>query len=429
MDHRRSRRYMRRSVRGARFAMLVGLVFGLAFALPSLGSPIVAATGSKSTQTSSPQKTVVSLTFDDGLATQYSTLPVLRSHGMSATFYVNSAMVGSSRSYMTWGQILQLANAGNEIGSHTLHHIVLSQVSEQMVVDEICGDRKKLMQKGLAPVTSFAYPSAVQRQSTLAVRSCGFSSARVVGGGVGFGDDIPPVDAYRLHSPAEATIGTTVQDLEREVASAEQHGVRWVILAFHDICDNACAAQESIRSPELTRLLDWLEAQRSEGKVAVRTVGDVIANGPQASTSSPYTTIACIPSACSDLASRSRGVRVTLHVTGATGSGDTYYTTDGTNPKTSASWQRYTHPFAVSGATTVRFYSRDAAGHSEPVQSLRIHAPVPGMAGVGGPGRTLGVTPSRRLIAGTSLVLFMVTLLGGIGLLRRSASRHRLQPR
>ena len=145
MDHRRTPRYLRRSMQFNHFDKFVALVFGLVVAIASLAPSAVATTGSMSTQTKSSLNTVVSLTFDDGLASQYSTLPMLRSHGMSATFYVNSALVGSSRSYMTWGQILQLANAGNEIGSHTLHHVVLSQVSEQTAVDEICGDRKNLI--------------------------------------------------------------------------------------------------------------------------------------------------------------------------------------------------------------------------------------------------------------------------------------------
>jgi peptidoglycan/xylan/chitin deacetylase (PgdA/CDA1 family) len=350
---------------------------------------------------------------------------------MSATFYVNSALVGSSRSYMTWGQIFQLANAGNEIGSHTLHHPVLSQVSEQTAVDEICGDRRNLIQRGLAPVTSFAYPSAVRRDPPRAVRSCGFSSARAVGGsGALPGENIPPAEPFKVRTAEAASIGMTAQELERNVTNAEQQsGKPWIILVFHDICATGCTAQESTKPAIFGQLLDWLEAQRSEGNVAVRTVGDVIANGLQASTSSPHTTAACIPSSCSDSTSRSKAVRVSLHVTGATGSSDTYYTTDGTNPKNSASWQPYTHPFPVSGAATVRFYSRDAAGHSEPVHSQRIRAPVPTMAGAGGPGQALGVTSSRRLVAGTSLVLFVVTLLGGVGLLWRSASRRRMQPR
>jgi len=34
---------------------------------------------------------VVSIQFDDGVADQYGTLPILSAHGMHATFYVNTA--------------------------------------------------------------------------------------------------------------------------------------------------------------------------------------------------------------------------------------------------------------------------------------------------------------------------------------------------
>ena len=422
---------MTRSVRGARFNLLACLVITLLCAVPSPGSATAAGVAYRSTQSESPAKTVVSITFDDGQATQYSIFPVLRSHAMVATFYVNSGLAGSSSFYMGWQQLYQLANAGNEIGGHTSHHAVLDQVSEETAISEICEDRKHLIQEGFAPVTSFAYPTAAVGQSTSVVRSCGYSSGRGVGQGGGQSwENMPPVDPYKLRTPQEARIGTTVQELKRAVTNAEQqNGTRWVILVFHGICDNSCTSQESTTSSRFEQVVAWLDAQRSAGKVTVRTVGDVIANGLQASTTAPHTTVACKPSPCSQSASRSRGVRVSLHVTGATGSAATYYTTDGTNPKTSATWQRYTHPFAVSGPTTVRFYSRDAASHSEAAQTQRITAGVAEMAGGDGPGQALGVTSSRRLIAGTSFVAFIVTLVGGIGLLWRSASRRRLQPR
>jgi peptidoglycan/xylan/chitin deacetylase (PgdA/CDA1 family) len=41
-------------------------------------------------------ETVVSLTFDDGQASQYAAASVLHRHGMAGTFYINSGYVGSS---------------------------------------------------------------------------------------------------------------------------------------------------------------------------------------------------------------------------------------------------------------------------------------------------------------------------------------------
>jgi len=49
--------------------------------------------------------TVVSLTFDDGRATQYVGRSILASYGMHATFYLNSPLLGSSTFYMTWQQL------------------------------------------------------------------------------------------------------------------------------------------------------------------------------------------------------------------------------------------------------------------------------------------------------------------------------------
>ncbi|QWZ09550.1 polysaccharide deacetylase family protein [Nocardioides panacis] len=386
---------MTRRVRCARFYQLAGLAMALVLAVPALGSAATAGTASGSTGPTTPAKTVVSITFDDGQATQYSTLPVLRSHAMAGTFYVNSGMVGSSSFYMGWQQLYQLANAGNEIGGHTSHHAVLDQVSEQTAVKEVCDDRAHLIREGFAPVTSFAYPTAAVPRSTSMVRSCGYSSARGVGQAAGqYWENMPPVDAYKLRTPQEARIDTNVQDLERVVTNAEQqNGTRWVILVFHGICDSSCTSQESTTSSRFEQLVAWLDAQRSAGKLEVRTVGDVIANGSQASSAPPHTKVACTPSPCSDPRSGPSGVRISMHVTGGAGPAATYYTTDGTDPKTSASWQRYVHPFVVSGSTTLRFYSRDAASHSETARTQRIHAVLTDVAGGEGPGQTLGVTP------------------------------------
>src|SRR5690242_9514250 len=50
-------------------------------------------------------QTVVSLTFDDGIATQMLTRPLLISHGMKGTFHINSGTVGDNSYYMTWSNV------------------------------------------------------------------------------------------------------------------------------------------------------------------------------------------------------------------------------------------------------------------------------------------------------------------------------------
>ena len=83
-------------------------------------------------------------------------------------------------------------------------------------------------------------------------------------------------------------------------------------------------------------------------------------------TTAPATAISCNSAPCATT-SYSGTVTVGLSATDTGGSGvsRTRYTTDGTDPTTSASAATYTAPFGVSQTTTVRFASSDNAGNQE----------------------------------------------------------------
>jgi peptidoglycan/xylan/chitin deacetylase (PgdA/CDA1 family) len=322
--------------------------------------------------------TVVSLTFDDGSASQYSTLSMLSAHGMNGTYYVNSALLGSSSYYMTWSQVHDLYNAGNEIGGHTLHHKNLTTLSTAAATTEVCDDRTNLINAGLTPVTSFAYPDAASNSSVeQIVQSCGYTSARTVGNinsitvcaDCPYAETIPPRDPFYLRTPEPATSTTTLSDLETYVTNAETHGGGWLILVFHGICDNSCTSTNSFSPSLFTAFLDWLQPRSANGTV-VQTVGQVV-NGPAPppgpDTTPPTTTISCNSATCSSGWYRTSPVTVSLSATDTGGSGvaTTSYTLDGTDPRTSPSAVAYTGPFSVSQTTTVTFASTDVAGNVE----------------------------------------------------------------
>lgn len=336
--------------------------------------------------------TVVSLTFDDGSASQHSVLPILRSHGMKGTFYVNSGYVGSSSYYMTWPELRDVADAGNEIGAHSVHHLDLTTMDTATATSEVCNDRKTLVRKGLGPVVSFAYPNATVNSSTAAiVKSCGYSSGRRVGYGA-TGETRPPADPYGLRTPPPASADAGLQGLKDSVLATEGTG-GWAILVFHGICDNQCTKSSSITRATFSAFLDWLHARSGNGTV-VRTVGQVMGSGTSQA-AGPTTSMSCGGRTCSNGWYR-RGVAVTLSGRSPNGGVTTYYTTDGSDPISSSSRTTYTGPFTVSRTTRVDYYSTDGAGLSDlpKMQRIRIDAAAP-RVGITSPGDH--TTVGRRL--------------------------------
>lgn len=101
---------------------------------------------------------VIILTFDDGRETQFTQAkPILDKYGFKATFYVVCNYVGSEPAFMNWNQLGQLNKEGYDIGSHTMNHPNLSNLSQKDIEFEVGQSKKCLMDHGINS-TSFAYP-------------------------------------------------------------------------------------------------------------------------------------------------------------------------------------------------------------------------------------------------------------------------------
>lgn len=268
-----------------RFSNAAGFVVVVVIlALVAVAIVIRASRAPRATEAPPAANTVVSITFDDGSASQYSTLSLLSARGMTATYYINSALVGSSAYYMTWPDLQALYRAGNEIGGHTLHHVNLKKLSATRAQTEICNDRVNLIEHGF-PVVSFAYPNAASNRSIgQVVKRCGYSNGRAVGNIYNsatcphcpYAERIPPKDPYRIATPDGVTANTTLADLKAYVMNAESHGGGWIVLTFHGICDNHCTGRDlSFRPTVFAEFLDWLQPRSQNGTV-VRTVGQVM---------------------------------------------------------------------------------------------------------------------------------------------------------
>jgi len=243
-------------------------------------------------------QTVVSLTFDDGQATQYLTKEPLRSHGMRGTFYINSEDVclsSCSGSFdMTWAQIADIAADGNEIGGHTSNHIDLtdSKISSATKRQEVCGDRQNLIAQGYN-ATSFAYPySHYNAEAEQLVADCGYTSGRGVGGANTTPETIPPADPFGTKTASFGDGEMTLSAMQQVVTNAEQNGGGWVQLVFHGVCNSTCN-EGWIKPATFNALLDWLATRAANGTV-IKTVGQVMNPTPDATP--PDTTISSGPS-------------------------------------------------------------------------------------------------------------------------------------
>ena len=236
-----------------------------------------------------PAKTVVSIEFDDNIATQFQTLAVLQAHGMRATFYMNSGLTPDDIEWrMSWSQMLQLSAAGMEVGGHSWDHADLTLPGTNLH-HEICDDRTNIQAHGLPLPTDFAYPYGADEASGVpaAVAACGYTTGRIVGGikssicptGCPYAESIPPLDPYQTRTAPDVRINDSLATVEAYVTQAEQNGGGWVQLVFHDLCSTGCAGDDYSTTPTLFKaLLDWLQPRAANGTV-VKTVAQVMSGG------------------------------------------------------------------------------------------------------------------------------------------------------
>jgi peptidoglycan/xylan/chitin deacetylase (PgdA/CDA1 family) len=131
---------------------------------------------------------LIAITFDDGLANlQTIALPLMQELGVTATVYVPSGLIGKP---YPWAQpeaglqimgedgVRAMADAGIEIGAHTVSHPDLSRCSYDESMREMTESREALEQLTGGPVTTFAYPFArYSAAAERAAKDAGFAAA------------------------------------------------------------------------------------------------------------------------------------------------------------------------------------------------------------------------------------------------------------
>ena len=224
----------------------------------------------------------ISLTFDDGINTDLDFVgPILARHHLTGTFFVATAMGPWEKRKTEWKQ---LAQAGNELANHTVHHpCLLPQITphsqdytpEMMEAEirEAAEDIAKLSnsKRGMTFAypcgnMSFGKPEDEVRNAVLFARYVSEHSfaARAVGGGA--------IDPEELNVLAVSDLGPTA---DKDFVALLQmgkpvfEGGRWGVYCFHGVGGDWL----SITPEVLDELATYLERHR---EIWSATFGDVV---------------------------------------------------------------------------------------------------------------------------------------------------------
>lgn len=129
-------------------------------------------------QTSLPEKPVM-ITFDDGWDDiYYVAYPILKDHGMRATFFIATNWIENLEGTVSWAQIEEMSRGGMEFGSHSVTHPYLTTSEPDWMQFELEGSKSALEEHTGVPVTALAYPFGLYDDTVIAaVRKAGYLAA------------------------------------------------------------------------------------------------------------------------------------------------------------------------------------------------------------------------------------------------------------
>jgi hypothetical protein len=228
--------------------------------------------------------TIVTIEWHDGNADQVGAVPILQSHGMHATFLVNTGpILAGDPNKLAVADVQSFFAAGNEIAGHTLDHVNIQPLSTTDARREVCTDRNNLLDMGVEP-RSLAYPFAsFDDASENVAHYCNYNGASATAGLTLKGpvaNAVPPVDPYAVRTVNAVKKSTKLATLEKYVLAAEDpaqtNGTAWTIFVFHHLCEaHAHCGPYVISAAKFGAFLDFLSTQQTNG-VVVETMGDVL---------------------------------------------------------------------------------------------------------------------------------------------------------
>lgn len=201
---------------------------------------------------------VVTIAFDDGRSSQYQyAYPLMKQRGITGTFYIVSNLVkdiSGNYKFMSFSEIFDLQNSGNEIGSHSHNHPSFTSLTEEKIRYECSESRNVLEAHGLT-VENFAYPYGSTNDFVDSIVSEYYHSARTV-------YTSPyvmslPTSQFRLTAFAgETGDSNALPRLKNEVDLLTAN--QWLILLFHSVEPNVSDEPHTISTQDFEEFLDYI---------------------------------------------------------------------------------------------------------------------------------------------------------------------------
>lgn len=210
---------------------------------------------------------LISLTFDDGWASTYiKGLPLLEKYGLPSTQYIISGKLGTPN-YMTDAMVAAFQNQGSEIGSHTVTHPYLTQISSTQLTQEL--SQSQLVLRSLFGPTvaqNFASPYGDYNSLVLSAIRPYYRSHRSTDVGFNSKDNF---NAYDIRVQ-DITTATTPADVAAWVARAKVDKT-WLVLVYHSV-DSGNGADYTVTSTDLDSELANIKASG----IPVKTIGSAL---------------------------------------------------------------------------------------------------------------------------------------------------------
>ena len=190
----------------------------------------------------------VALSFDDGMEDNYRVLlPILKQYRIPATVYVATGLIGGPNPFMppdagarmmNREELLELADAGVELGAHSSTHPDLSALGREQCRREMQASREALERLTGRPVKTFAYPFCSYGEAAVeAAAETGFAAAVTCQGRGGWrryelkrsvvtGKDGTPSFVLKLWDAYQPLFDSALGRMLRRASRGPRRGVR-----------------------------------------------------------------------------------------------------------------------------------------------------------------------------------------------------------